>query len=63
MYRFTRKANVDETFIRKSTNLCKPIVGLMLAEYFLYPYSICPPMPTGLYTRWDLDSETNCFTT
>ena len=30
---FTRKAVVDETFIRKSTNLCKSIVGLTLANY------------------------------
>ena len=25
---FTRKAVVDETFIRKSTNICKSIVGI-----------------------------------
>ena len=28
----------------------------------LYPYSMCQPMPTGLYTRWDFDSETSRFT-
>ena len=27
---FTRKAPVDETFIRKSTNLCKCIVGIVI---------------------------------
>ena len=57
---FTRKAVVDETFIRKSTNICKSIVGIDAIQ--LYPYSICQPMPTSLYTRWDVDSETNRFT-
>ena len=23
---------------------------------------MCQPMPTGLYTRWDIDSETGRFT-
>ena len=57
---FTRKAVVDETFIRKSSNLCKSIVGINASQ--LYPYSMCQPMPTGLYTRWDYDSETKRFT-
>ena len=46
---FTRKAVVDETFIRKSTNLCQSIVGIDASQ--LCPYSMCQPMPTGLYTR------------
>ena len=45
----TRKAVVDETFIRKSTNLCKSFVGIDASQ--LYRYSTCQPMPTGLYTR------------
>ena len=53
---FTRKAVVDETFIRKSTNICKSIVGIDASQ--LYPYSMYHPMPTGLYTHWDFDSET-----
>ena len=57
---FTRKAVVDETFIRKSSNLCKSIVGIDASQ--LYPYSMCPPMPTGLYTRWEYNSETKKFT-
>ena len=57
---FTRKAVVDETFIRKSSNLCKSIVGLDASQ--LYPYSMCQPMPTGLYTRWQYNSETKRFT-
>ena len=56
---FTRKAVVDETFIRKSTNLCKSIVGIDPSQ--LYPYSMCQPMPTGLYTRWNYDSESQKF--
>ena len=52
---FTRKAVVDGTFVRKSTNLCKSIVGIDASQ--LYPYSMCQPMPTGLYTRWNYDCE------
>ena len=57
---FTRKAVVDELFIRKSSNLCKTLVGIDASQ--LYPYSMCQPMPTGLYTRWEYDSETKRFT-
>ena len=57
---FTLKAVVDETFVRKSTNLCKSIVGIDASQ--LNPYSMCQPMPTGLSTRWNLDSETSRFT-
>ena len=56
---FTRKAVVDETFIRKSSKLCKSIVGIDVSQ--LYPYSMCQPMPTGLYTRWGDDSKTKRF--
>ena len=48
---FTRKAVVDETFIRKPSNLCKSIVGNDASQ--LYPYSMCQPLLTGLYTRWE----------
>ena len=50
---------VDEVFIRKYTNICKSNVGIDASQ--LYPYSMCQPMPTGLYTRWDLDSKTGRF--
>ena len=53
---FTRKAVVDEIFISKSSNLCKSIVGIDASQ--IYPYSMCHPMPTGLSTRWEYDSET-----
>ena len=57
---FTRKAVVDETFIRKSMNVCKSTVGIDASQ--LYPYSMCQPMPTGLYTRWNCDTESQKFT-
>ena len=57
---FTRKAVVDETFIRNSTNICKSIVGIDASQ--IYPYSMCQAMPAGLYTRWYIDSETSRFT-
>ena len=57
---FTRKAVVDETFIRKSENICISFVGIDASQ--LYPYSMCQPMPTGLDTRWPIDSETRRFT-
>ena len=56
---FTRKAVVDETFIRNSGNICKSIVGIDANQ--LYPYSMCQPMPTGLYTRREFDTESNRF--
>ena len=52
---FTRKAVVDKTFIRKSTSLCKSIVGIDASQ--LYPYTMCQPMLTGLYTRCNYNSE------
>ena len=57
---FTRKSVVDKTFIQKSANICKSIIGIDASQ--LYSYSMCQPMPTGLYTRCDFDSETSRFT-
>ena len=54
---FTRKAVVDETFIRDSGNICKSIVGIDASQ--LHPYSMCQPMSTGLYTQWEYDTESN----
>ena len=56
---FTRKAVVDETFIRNSRNVCISIVGIDASQ--LFPYSMCQPMPTGLHTRWEYDTESNSF--
>ena len=55
----TRNAVVDETFIRKSTNLCESIVAIDASR--IYPYSMWQPMPTELYTRWNYDSESQKF--
>ena len=54
---FTRKGVVDGSFIRKSRNYCKSILGIDASQ--LYPFSMCQPMPTGLYTRWEYDTESN----
>ena len=42
---FTRKAVVDETFIKDSPNFCKWIVRIDASQ--LYPFSICQDMSTG----------------
>ena len=52
---FTHKAVVDETFIRNSANICNSVAGIDASRW--YPYSMCQPMPTGLYTRWEYDTE------
>ena len=52
---FTRKAVVDKTFTRRSNNVCKAILGIDASQ--LYPFSMCQAMPTGLYTRWEFDSD------
>ena len=45
---------LTKLFFRKSTTLCKSIVGIDASQ--LYLYSMCQPMPTGLYSRWNYDS-------
>ena len=56
---FTRKIVVDETFSRKWMNLWKSFVGIDASQ--LYPFSMCQLMPTGLYTGWNYDSESQKF--
>ena len=46
---FTKKAVVDETYIRNSSNVCKSIVGIDASQ--LYPFLMCQDMSTGQYTR------------
>ena len=46
---FTRKTVVDETFIRKSTNMSTATVKIHASHQ--QTFSMCLPMPTGLYTR------------
>ena len=54
---FTRKAEVDETFIGNSGSNCLSIVGIDASQ--LCHYSTCQPMPKGLYTRREHDPEYN----
>ena len=59
---FTRKANVEEIFIRKSTNVCKSFVGLMPANYT--PTRCVHPCPTvfirvGISIQKPVDSHLN----
>ena len=56
---FTRQAIVDQTYIRNTKNICKSIVGIDASQ--LYPFSMCQEMPTGLYTRWEFDSDSKKF--
>ena len=52
---FIRKAVVDAKFIGKSSNICKSIVGIDAGQ--LYPFLMCQDMQTGLYTRWEFDTD------
>ena len=56
---FTRKAVVDERYIRNSSSFCKSIVGIDASH--LYPFSMCQDMPKELYTRWEFDTEMQKF--
>ena len=50
---------MEETFIQNSTNWCKSFVEINASQ--LQHFSMCQSMPIGLYTRWELDSETGNF--
>ena len=56
---FTRRAVMNETLIRKSQNVCKSIVGIDASQF--HSFSMCQPMPTGLYTRYEYDSDSQRF--
>ena len=56
---FTRKAVVDETFIKNLSSICISNVGIDASQ--LYPFSMCHEMPTRLYTRWEFDSDMRRF--
>ena len=56
---FTRYAKVGETKIRESENVCKSIVGIDASQ--LYPFSMTKEMPTGPYTKWEYNEETEKF--
>ena len=46
---------VDENLIRDSTMWCRSTVGIDAS--LLYHFPMNQAMPHGLYTRWELDSE------
>ena len=50
---------MDGTFIRESKNWCKSIVEIDASQ--LYLFSMCQAMTTGLYTKWELVSESSKF--
>ena len=56
---FTRNALIDQTYIKNSKKFCNSIVGIDACQ--LYPFSMCQEMPTGLYTRWELDTNSQKF--
>ena len=56
---FTRKAVVGQTRIRSSSNTWKSIVSIDASQ--LYPYAICQRMPTGFFTRWELNAVLQRF--
>ena len=57
---FTRKAVVQEKFIRISSNICKSIVGTKASQ--LYSFSMCQDMPKCLYTRKEFKTDMQKFT-
>ena len=56
---YTREIVGDKTFSGESTNLCESIVVIDPSQ--LHHFSMCQAMPTGLYTRRDIDSESYKF--
>ena len=51
----TGKTVVDETQLRKLAKACKSIFGMGAIQ--IYPYPMCRPVPTGLYTRYEFGAE------
>ena len=56
---FSRKAVAVKNFITNSSNVCKSIVEIDASQ--IYPFSMCQDMPTGLYTRCELDTDMQKF--
>ena len=56
---FTRKAVVDKIFIRDFSNICNSIAAVDASQ--LYPYSMCPDMPTRLYFKWEFGCDMQKF--
>ena len=58
-FQIARKVVADGTLIRILINWDKINVGIDAPQ--LHPFSMCQAMPAGLYTRWELDSESGQF--
>ena len=56
---FTRKAVVDRTHNSKLKTVCKTIVGIDASQ--CHPCTMCQPMTTGLYTRYEFDADLDRF--
>ena len=56
---FTRYAKAGVTRIRDSDNICTSVEGIDASQ--LYPYAMCQEMPTGIYTGYEWDPETEYF--
>ena len=56
---YTKKTVVNEFLLCDSKNWCKSIVELIAGQF--YPYAVWQAMPAGLYTRGELDSESDNF--
>ena len=56
---FPGKAEVGQTRIRSSSDTCRSIVGIDASQQ--YPYAMCQPMRTGLYTRWEFNADLQRF--
>ena len=56
---FMRKTVVVESKIWSLSNICKTIVGFDASLF--YPYAMCQPLPTGLYTHWEFKVDLNRF--
>ena len=56
---FTRKVVVDRIHIHNSTIVCKAVTGKDAGQF--YPYSVCQPMTTKKYTRYEFDADLQRF--
>ena len=52
---FIRKVVHDKIFTRNSSNVCESIVEIDASQ--LYSFLRCQDMPTGLYARWEFDTD------
>ena len=56
---FTRKGVVGESKIGTSDNVVQTVVGIDASQ--LYPYAMCQEMPTGQFTKWEVEESSGHF--